>query len=206
MALRVGLTGGIGSGKSIVAKVFETLGMPVYYADDAAKRLMNENEDLKALIKKHFGTAAYKDGILDRKYLAEKVFSNKEKLELLNSIVHPATIKDAEEWMRRQTTPYAIKEAALIFESGAQQYLDYVIGVYAPAILRIHRSMKRNNITKEEVTGRMNKQINEEIKMKLCDFVITNDEQQAVLPQIMELHEKLQKLAIEKNGIVSMGE
>jgi dephospho-CoA kinase len=198
MILRVGLTGGMGSGKSTVAKVFETLGIPVYYADDAAKRLMNENTGLRKQITEQFGTAAYKDGVLDRPYLATKVFGNQEKLELLNSIVHPATIKDSEEWMQQQTTPYAIKEAALIFESAVQQYLDYVIGVYAPLSLRIYRSMTRDNISREEVTARIDKQIDENIKMKLCDFVITNDEQQAVLPQVMQLHKKLLKLAKEK--------
>jgi dephospho-CoA kinase len=199
MTLRVGLTGGIGSGKSTVAQIFETLGIPLYYADDAAKRLMNEDEALKKQLIQNFGTAVYKDGALDRQYLAAQVFSNKEKLDLLNSIVHPVTIKDADEWMRQQTSPYAIKEAALIFESGVNKYLDYVIGVYAPVTLRIHRSMKRDAISKEKVTARMSKQLDEDIKMKLCDFVITNDEQQALLPQVMKLHEELLKLA-EKNN------
>src|SRR5688572_30186051 len=127
--LRIGLTGGIGSGKSTVAKVFEVLGIPVYYADEAAKRIMNEDEQLMQLIMQHFGAAAYKNNQLDRQYLASQVFDNKEKLELLNSLVHPATIRDGDEWMRKQTTPYAIKEAALIFESGTQDQLDYIIGV-----------------------------------------------------------------------------
>jgi dephospho-CoA kinase len=198
MILRVGLTGGMGSGKSTVAKVFETLGIPVYYADEAAKRLMNENTELKSQIIEHFGMAAYKDGLLDRPYLAAAVFGNREKLELLNSIVHPATIKDGEQWMQQQNTPYAIKEAALIFETAVQKHLDYVIGVYAPIALRIYRSMKRDNLGKEAVTTRIDKQIDESIKMKLCDFVITNDEQQAVLPQVMQLHEKLLSLAKQK--------
>ena len=193
--IKVGLTGGIGSGKSTVAKVFEVLGIPVYYADDAAKRLMNEDEDLKEKIQAEFGNAVYKDGRLDRKYLSEIVFSNPEKLQLLNSLVHPATLKDAETWMNLQTTTYTLKEAALIFESGAQQYLDYVIGVTAPAPLRIQRTMQRDGVTREEVIARMDKQIDETIKLKLCDFVITNDEQEMLLPQIIELHKKLLILA-----------
>jgi len=192
---RVGITGGIGSGKSTVSKVFEVLGIPVYYADDAAKRIMNEDEDLKAAIIKNFGEETYTNAVLNRSFLAAQVFNNHEKLELLNSIVHPATIKDGEEWMKKQTTPYALKEAALIFESGVQQYLDKVIGVFAPPTLRIQRAMNRDNISKEEVVSRMDKQMEETIKMKLCDFIITNDEQQAVLPQVMEVHEKLLQLS-----------
>jgi len=189
--IRIGLTGGIGSGKSTVAKVFEVLGVPVYYADDAGKRLMNTNKQLQEKIITHFGAAAYPGNQLDRKYLADIVFKSPEKLALLNSIVHPATIADAEEWMQQQTSPYAIKEAAIIFESGAQEFLDYVIGVYAPVALRIQRSMQRDNISRDQVLGRMNKQIDETIKMRLCDFVITNDEQQLVIPQVMALHQQL---------------
>src|SRR5258705_4342017 len=115
--IKVGLTGGIGSGKSVVAKVFETLGIPVYYADNAAKILMNTNKDLKIAIIKNFGEGSYMNGELNRKYLASLVFNDKEKLELLNSLTHPATILDAGDWMKRQTSPYIIKEAALLFES-----------------------------------------------------------------------------------------
>jgi dephospho-CoA kinase len=189
--IKVGITGGIGSGKSTVAKVFEVLGIPVYYADDAAKRLMNEDDNLKQKIQALFGEAVYKNGLLDRKQLAAIVFNAPKKLSLLNSVVHPVTIADAEQWMLHQTTPYAIKEAALIFESGAQQQLDYVIGVYAPAPLRIQRSMQRDGITRDEVIARMNKQIDDNIKMRLCNFVITNDEQELLIPQIIALHQKL---------------
>ena len=194
MMIKIGLTGGIGSGKSTVAKLFEVLGAPVYYADDAAKRLMNEDEILKQQVQKEFGKEAYTNGSLNRKYISDIVFANPEKLDLLNSIVHPATLKDAEEWMNKQTTPYAIKEAALIFESGAQEQLDYVIGVSAPTPLRIQRTMQRDNITREEVIARMNKQIDETIKMRLCDFVITNDEQQLVIAQVMALHNHITQL------------
>lgn len=185
--LKIGLTGGIGSGKSTVAKIFETLGIPVYYADDAGKRLMNENEELKNSIQQHFGKETYSNGQLNRKHLSSLVFNNPEKLALLNSIVHPATIKDAEAWMLQQTSPYAIKEAALIFESGSQEHLDKVIGVYAPATVRINRVMQRDNVSREEVISRMNKQINEEIKMRLCDYVLVNDEQQLLIPQVLQL-------------------
>ena len=196
--LKIGITGGIGSGKTTVAKVFEVLGIPVYYADDAAKRLMNEDEELREKIQIQFGNEVYKNGKLDKKYLADIVFSSPEKLALLNALVHPATLKDADAWMQYQTTAYTLKEAALIFESGAQQNLDYVIGVTAPAPLRIQRTMNRDGITREEVIARMDKQMDETIKMKLCDFVIKNDEQEMLLPQVLALHEKLLMLAQNK--------
>ena len=189
--LKIGITGGIGSGKTTVAKVFEVLGIPVYYADDAAKKLMNTDEKLKEKIQLQFGNDVYKDGRLDRKYLSEIVFKNPEKLQLLNALVHPATLKDAEKWMQSQSTAYSLKEAALIFESGAHENLDYVIGVTAPAPLRLQRTMQRDGIAREDVISRMDKQMDETIKMKLCDFVIKNDEQEMLLPQILKLHEKL---------------
>ena len=199
--LKIGITGGIGSGKSTVAKLFEVLGIPVYYADAAAKKLMNEDRNLKARIGLEFGKEAYIDGKLNSKYISAIVFANPEKLEILNSLVHPATLKEAEQWMNKhavsggQATPYTIKEAALIFESGAHEQLDFVIGVYAPTPLRIQRTMQRDNISRKEVMSRMNKQIDETIKMKLCNFVIKNDEQQLVIPQVMTLHNHIIHLA-----------
>lgn len=188
--LKVGLTGGIGSGKSTVAHVFELLGIPVYYADAAAKEIMNTDAALKEAIKKEFGEETYKNDTLDRSYLASIVFKDKVRLEQLNSLVHPATIRNAESWMQQQTTPYAIKEAALFFEAGSAGDLDYIIGVYTPKALRIQRTMLRDNTTKEEVEKRMKNQLNEEIKMRLCDYVIKNDEQQLVIPQVLALHEQ----------------
>ena len=188
--LKVGLTGGIGSGKSTVAKVFEVLGVPVYYADDAARRLMNENEVLKAAIIKNFGEASYNKGELDRKYLASVVFIDEEKLALLNSLTHPLTISDAEQWIKNQTSSYIIKEAALLFESGAVEHLDKIIGVFAPQPIRIKRVINRDNVSEEEVLKRINRQMDDDAKMKLCDFIITNDEQQLVIPQVLALHEK----------------
>lgn len=189
--LRVGITGGIGSGKSIVAKVFNSLGIPVYDADTAAKRLMQEDPQLVAAIKAAFGAGAYEDGRLNRAYLADKVFRDPAQLELLNQLVHPVTIKDAANWMQQQQAPYALKEAALIFESGSQSELDFVIGVYAPKHLRIHRVMQRDGVTREAVIKRMDNQIEESLKMRLCDAVITNDDQQLVVPQVLALHEEL---------------
>ena len=194
--LKIGLTGGIGSGKTTVAKVFETFGIPVYYADDNTKRLMNSDPVLKASIIRHFGNDVYKNGELDRKHLASIVFNDKEKLELLNSLTHPITIRDAEEWMNRQTAPYVIKEAALLFESGAAERLDYIIGVYAPQHIRINRVIERDKLPVEEIMKRISRQVDEEMKMKLCDFIITNNEQQLVIQQVLDLHQKF--LALKK--------
>ena len=188
--LRIGLTGGIGSGKSTVAKIFEVLGIPVYYADAANRRLVNEDPQIIKNIIQNFGDNSYVDGKLNRPYIASIVFNNPDKLALLNAISHPATIEDANKWMQQQSSPYVIKEAALIFESGSAENLDLVIGVYAPAPLRIKRTMDRDKITQEEVKKRMERQINEELKMKLCDYVVINDEQQLVVPQVMALHQK----------------
>jgi dephospho-CoA kinase len=189
--LRIGLTGGIGSGKSTVARILETMDIPVYYADDAAKLIMNTDLGLRKEIQQHFGEASYKEGQLDRKYLAGIVFNDAEKLALLNSLIHPVTIRHSEEWFRRQTAPYAVREAALLFESGASENLDFIIGVYAPKPLRIQRVIKRDGLTVEEIEKRMNRQINEEMKMKLCDAVIRNDEQELVIPQVMGIHQLL---------------
>lgn len=191
MPLKVGITGGIGSGKTTVTNVFKTLGIPVFDADAAAKKVMNEDEDLKNKIRNFFGEEAYITGILNRKYIADIVFKDAYKLEKLNAMVHPVTIAMGEEWMQQQASVYALKEAAIIFESGAAAGLDYIIGVFAPQHLRIQRVMQRDKVSREEVLSRMSKQIDEFMKMKLCDFVITNDEQQLLIPQVLAVHEKL---------------
>ncbi|MBO9660461.1 MAG: dephospho-CoA kinase [Chitinophagaceae bacterium] len=195
--LKIGLTGGIGSGKSTIARIFEVLGVAVYYADDAAKRVMNENAEVRQNVLKHFGEESYTaEGLLNRPYISSQVFGNPEKLALLNSISHPATIADSEQWMAKQTGAYAIKEAALLFESGSAGSLDYIIGVYSPTSLRILRTMNRDNITREDVLQRMKRQINETVKMKLCDFVVRNNEQELVIPQVVELDERIRKLHV----------
>lgn len=195
--LRVGLTGGIGSGKTTVAKIFEVLNVPVYYADDAARRLMNDNNSLRAKIVKQFGDEIYERNQLNRSLLASIVFKDPSKLQLLNELVHPITIADAEQWMKNplneteQKLPYAIKEAALIFESNAHLKLDYVIGVHSPYRLRLSRAMKRDNLSKDEVEIRMSRQMDETKKMNLCNFIITNDEVELLIPQVIEIHKKL---------------
>lgn len=195
MPLKIGLTGGIGSGKSTVAKIFELLNVPVYYADAASKRLYQTNDELKAALKQHFGEDIYTAEQLNRSKLAAIVFNDASKLALLNSLVHPLTISDAENWLKSQAGPYAIKEAALLFEAGSAAGLDYVIGVSAPTHVRIKRVMDRDGTTREEVLTRMARQIDETIKMRLCDFVIVNNEQDLLIPQVLALHQKILTLA-----------
>lgn len=198
--LRIGLTGGIGSGKTTVARIFETLGIPVYYADDAAKELMNTDPELRKKIIEHFGQEAYAPEGLNRKYLASIVFNNKEKLELLNAIIHPVTIQHAEKWINRQNAPYIVKEAALLFESGAAEKLDVIVGVFAPQQLRVKRVMERDGLSEEDIMKRMRQQIDEDMKMKLCDFVITNNDTTLVFPQVIELDKKFRKMTEDKSA------
>ena len=194
--LKIGITGGIGSGKSTVSRIFELLGVPVYYADDRAKDIMVRDPELAAQVKHHFGEEIYDaQGALNRKLLGNIVFNDKDKLALLNSLVHPATIRDSDNWALQQHTPYVLKEAALLFETESLHHLDKVIAVSAPQPLRIHRVMKRDNVTRNDVLARIYKQIDETIKVKLSDYVIYNDEQHMVIPQVLALHKKLLELA-----------
>ncbi|RFM28146.1 dephospho-CoA kinase [Deminuibacter soli] len=195
MTLKIGLTGGIGSGKSTVAAIFHGMGVPVFDADAAAKKVMTENTALQQAIRTAFGDAVYAGGQLNRRLLASIVFSDPFKLEQLNALVHPLTITAADEWMQQQSFPYAIKEAALLFEGGGAGHVDYIIGVYAPKALRIQRAMSRDNVTRQEVLKRMGNQVDDNIKMRLCDFVIVNDEQQLLIPQVAELHEQFLTIA-----------
>lgn len=190
MALRIGLTGGIGSGKSTVSGIFKVLGIPVFDADAAAKEVMQTNPALRQAIIDTFGEAVYTNGQLNRKQLAAIVFNDPFQLETLNALVHPYTIAAAEEWATQQSAPYTVKEAALFFEAGSAIGFDYMIGVYAPQHIRIKRVMDRDQVSREEVLSRMKRQIQEEIKMRLCDFVVLNDDQHLLIPQVLKLHEQ----------------
>ncbi len=188
--LRVGLTGGIGSGKSTVADIFRVLGIPVFDADAATRQLMEADESLIASITKEFGEEAYSNKKLNRKYLASIVFNDVYRLEKLNAITHPAVINAAQVWMQQQKTAYVIKEAALMFESASAAGVDLVVGVFAPQHIRIKRVMDRDAVSRQDVLARIDKQIDEGIKMKLCDHILVNDEQQLLIPQVLHLHEK----------------
>jgi dephospho-CoA kinase len=190
MSLRIGITGGIGSGKSMVAGIFKVLGIPVFDADSAAKEVMETDKALISAIKEKFGEETYRANKLDRKYLADIVFNDPMQLEILNSLVHPFAIAAAEAWTAKQKAPYTLKEAALFFEAGSAIGFDYMIGVFAPQHIRIKRVMDRDSVTRDEVLSRMKRQIQEEIKMRLCDFVIVNDDQHLLIPQVLKLHER----------------
>ena len=191
--LKVGITGGIGSGKTTVCKVFEALGIPVYYADWHARQLMVNAPRLVAGVKELFGPDAYlEDGALNRPFIAKKVFNNDKKLQQLNHLVHPAVAEDADRWHSAQeNVPYTLKEAALLFESGNYKHLDKVITVFAPEDLRIQRVMDRDQVSSTEVRARMAKQMPEEEKLKRADFVVYNDGTHSLIRQVWVIHQAL---------------
>ncbi len=197
MSIMIGLTGGIGSGKSTVAAMFATLGIPVFNADEQAKLIMQNSPIIKEKLIAQFGAAIYEGGQLQKEQLATIVFNDPYQLQLLNVIVHPVTIQAAKDWALQQQAPYVIKEAALIFESGAAEGLFKVIGVTAPLTIRKHRVMQRDGITKDQVEARMRNQISDTIKMRLCDYVIHNDNQEMVIPQVLAI-DKAIRLAIQE--------
>lgn len=196
--LKVGITGGIGSGKSTVCRVFSALGIPVFYADEAARALMNSDPALRRSIADLLGESVYTATGLDRGRVAAAVFGNPQRLAALNALVHPATIANGEAWMQAQTTSYAIKEAALFFESGSHHSMDVMIGVDAPYELRMARAVSRGGLTPEAARERADRQMDPAEKMSRCDAVIINDDRQAVLPQVLQLHQWLLDKAKQK--------
>jgi dephospho-CoA kinase len=187
----IGITGGIGSGKTTTCEIFQELGVPVYYADLRARELMTSNVELKNKIIQSFGSQAYEGGLLNRPYLAQQVFNSKEKLSVLNGLVHPAVANDFENWLEEQKGEnYVLKEAAILFESGAYQDVDITVLVIAPESLRLERVMARDGSSKEDVLKRMKNQWTQERKVKLADHIITNDGTQLLIPQVLELHDR----------------
>ena len=189
--LQIGITGGIGTGKSLVCRIFAQLGIPIYDADSRAKWLMNHDPTLKEAIKAQFGQEAYSaTGALNRAYLASIVFGQQEKIEVLNQLVHPAVAKDYTQWVQMQQAPYLLKEAALMIESGSYRSLDQLIVVSAPLDLRIARIRRRDpQRSEEEIRGIISKQMPEEEKLSYAQVVLPNDEKQALLPEALRCHE-----------------
>lgn len=192
--LRIGITGGIGSGKSIISAVFTLLGIPVYNADNRAKLLMTEDPELQNSIITFFGKESFVDGQLNRQYLAHRVFANQEETTKLNSLVHPAVAIDFAQWVEKQDSPYILKEAALLFETGSYKELDQVILVTAPEELRLLRVRKRDpQRSLEQIRNIINKQMSEVEAIKLADEVLINDGGNLLIPQIIKLDEKIKR-------------
>ena len=190
--MKIGITGGIGSGKSTVCKIFEVLDIPVYYADDRAKWLMNNDVNLIEGVKSVFGNKAYADGTLNRPFIADIVFNDKSKLAELNALVHPAVFQDGVAWNEANAdAPYTLKEAAILFESGSYLTVDKIITVFTPKEIRIQRVLMRDGITREAIEARMDKQMPEEEKIERSDFVIYNDDEHSLIKQVLDIHRKI---------------
>ena len=188
--LQVGITGGIGTGKSTVATIFACLGIPVYDADSHAKSVMTTDSILADQIKKEFGNLTYdSDGGLNRKYLSAQVFGSPERLEKLNSLVHPRVTEDYKQWLVLQVRkPYILKEAALLFETGSASQLDKIIVVTAPQPLRIKRVISRDHRSETEIRSIMQRQWTGTQSIEQADYVIENDEVSPLIPQVLKLH------------------
>jgi dephospho-CoA kinase len=191
--LKIGVTGGIGTGKTTICRVLETMGFPVYYADPEAKRLMHAHEPLVKAISDAFGAQVYENGKLRRDLLAEAIFSDPEKRELLNSLVHPQVREDFIHWTERQQSAIVFQESALLFETGGYRHFDKTILVTAPMDERIARTMSRDDATEEQVRARIANQLPEDQKIPLADFIIVNDGRQLVIPQIEKIVEALKQ-------------
>lgn len=189
--LKIGLTGGIGTGKTIVAEVFKLLGIPVYVSDKEAKRLMIESDEIRIKLIERFGADVYtKEGILDRKYLSDIIFNNPMALQDINAIVHPVVRNDFQIWSKKQQSPYVIQESAILFDTGLYKNFDKIICVTADEEIRIQRVMDRDGVDANAVKERMKNQLDESIKIEKSDFVIYNNSG-LILPQIMEIHKEL---------------
>jgi dephospho-CoA kinase len=192
--LKIGITGGIGSGKSTVCTIFKILGIPVFNADIEARKLYDEPQ-VKEAIMLAFGDNMYPQGVFDKKAMANIVFQSADKLKQLNELLHPLVQIQFDTWLQQQESPYTIKEAALLIEAGSYQQLDELILVTCPMNKRIERVMKRDRVSEDEVLARINKQLSEEDKRTLCQYEIINDDRQLLIPQMLQLHHQLMRVA-----------
>ncbi|QNK78029.1 dephospho-CoA kinase [Winogradskyella sp. PAMC22761] len=187
----VGLTGGIGSGKTTILKYFKSLGVPVYIADDEAKALMHRSKVIKRKLIKLFGEEAYIDNTLNRPYLASKIFNDKVLLAKMNAIVHPKVAAHFESWLKKQKSPYVIKEAAIIFENNQQQHYDLIITVIADESLRIKRVIQRDGSSEEKIKSIINNQWSDEDKIKASDFIIYNNNLEEAKKEALKIHNSI---------------
>ena len=193
MTITVGITGGIGSGKSTVCEIFKILGVPVFEADKVAKNLMNENIVIRQNLVEWFGNEIYSENQLNRKLLAEHIFNDNNLLTKVNSLVHPIVREEFEKWKNKQETVYSVYEAAILFESGFYKLMDFTVLITAPEQIRINRVMKRDNLSQDQVVARINNQWTDDKKRKLATTVIINDNKNLIIPQIIEIDKKLKR-------------
>ena len=192
MTIKVGITGGIGSGKSTICRIFRILGAPVFVADDVAKNLMNSNNEIIEQLIKEFGREIYSENrALNRKKLAEIIFNDNFQREKVNNIIHPAVRAEFVNWTNTQNSPYIIHEAAILFESGFYKMMDFTILITAPEEIRIERVMKRDNVDTKTVRERISKQWADDEKRELASFEMVNDNKNLIIPEILKLNENL---------------
>lgn len=194
MKTLVGLTGGIGSGKTTIANFFKEFGIPVYIADTEAKALMNRSKVIKRKLIALFGENAYQEGKLNREYLSQKIFNDKDLLQKMNAIVHPKVASHFKRWVKKQDAPYVISEAAILFENSSYKKYDYIITVTAPEQVRLKRVMSRDNSSEKKVKSVMDNQWKDAEKIKLSDFVIQNINLEEAKAQVQQIHKKLLQL------------
>ncbi|MDG5798740.1 dephospho-CoA kinase [Marinilabiliaceae bacterium ANBcel2] len=189
--LKVGITGGIGSGKSTVCYIFETIGVPVYYSDLRARKLINSNSSIIKTYKRIFGDDIYSDGELDRKRVAEILFKDRGLVKEINKIVHPVIRADFQIWASKQTAPYVLNEAAVLFEGGGYKYMDFIITVSAPEEIRVSRVINRDSSSTKTVKERIDNQWSDKERTDKSDFVLYADDKQLIVPQVLNLHKIL---------------
>lgn len=193
-SLKLGVTGGIGSGKTTVCKVFSVLGIPVFSADIEAKQIQDNDPEVRNKINIACGRDLYASGKLDRAELANLIFGNKDLLAEINRIIHPAVFRNFRDWIKSQNSPYSIMEAAILFESGAYRMMDRIITVVTPQEQRIERVLRGNRLTREQVMDRINNQIDDEIRIRQSDFTIFNSENDMIIPAVLGIHKEMLKL------------
>jgi dephospho-CoA kinase len=192
--LKLGVTGGIGSGKTTVCKVFTVLGIPVFSADIEAKRIQDSDRALQIKINSLAGKDLFSSGKLDRPEMAKLIFSNSDLLAKVNSVVHPAVFEYFSEWVKKQESPYVVMEAAILFESGAYRMMDRIVTVVTPMEERIERLVKGNKLSREQVTERIKNQIDDESRIKRSDYIIFNSENDMIIPAVLGIHREMLKL------------
>ncbi len=195
MTKRLGITGGIGSGKTTVCRIFRVLGVPVFVADTVARELMQDDQAIREELNSIAGKDLYISGPLDRKELARLIFNRPDLLKRVNAAVHPAVLRNFEAWASGKETPYVIMESAILFEAGADALLDRVVTISAPVEERISRVMGRNDLSREEVIGRINNQLEDEEREEQSYYVINNSDNEMIIPEILKIHEDMLRLS-----------